>query len=220
IRAQEGGGHPDMSAVAQPVPEVTGRPVPLIEKEVLGSLKAAFGSKLTDGKVLRPRHLAVSIDRKDLIPVCTYLKNTLGFEHLSCVTAVDWKDHFDSIYHIENYYNGCMVQVTALIPYDDPKIASVTGLWRAANFHEREARDFQKNVVLTDRLCYVSSITWSHAYCLAVEKMMGIETPERGQWIRVIALELQRVASHLMWLASYGPDLGLLTGLLWCLRER
>ncbi len=130
-----------MSAVAQPVPEVTGRPVPLIEKEVLGSLKAAFGSKLTDGKVLRPRHLAVSIDRKDLIPVCTYLKDTLGFEHLSCVTAVDWKDHFDSIYHIENYYNGCMVQVTALIPYDDPKIASVTGLWRAANFHEREAWD-------------------------------------------------------------------------------
>ncbi len=97
-----------MSAVAQPVPEVTGRPVPLIEKEVLGSLRAAFCSKLTDGKVLRPRHLAVSIDRKDLIPVCTYLKNTLGFEHLSCVTAVDWKDHFDSIYHVENYYNGCM----------------------------------------------------------------------------------------------------------------
>src|SRR2546425_1063199 len=76
-----------------------------------------------------------------------------------------------------------------------------------------EVREFQKNVVLTDRLCYVSSITWSHAYCLAVEKMMGIETPERGQWIRVVALELQRIASHLMWLAAYGPDPGPLTGL-------
>ncbi len=83
-----------------------------------------------------------------------------------------------------------------------------------------EVREFQKNVVLTDRLCYVSSITWSHAYCLAVERMMGIEVPLRGQWIRVLALELQRLASHLMWLASYGPDLGLLTGLLWALRER
>src|SRR5256712_5152440 len=83
-----------------------------------------------------------------------------------------------------------------------------------------EVREFQKNVVLTDRLCYVSSITWSHAYCLAVEKMMGIETPERGQWIRVVALELQRIASHLMWLAAYGPDLGLLTRLLLALRER
>src|SRR2546428_8417121 len=77
-----------------------------------------------------------------------------------------------------------------------------------------EVREFQKNVVLTDRLCYVSSITWSHAYCLAVEKMMGIETPERGQWIRVVSLELQRIASHLMWLAAVRPDLGLLTGLL------
>src|SRR5437016_5470200 len=65
-----------------------------------------------------------------------------------------------------------------------------------------EVREFQKNVVLTDRLCYVSSITWSHAYCLAVEKMMGIETPERGQWIRVIALELQRAASTSTFVAS------------------
>ena len=83
-----------------------------------------------------------------------------------------------------------------------------------------EVREFQKNVVLTDRLCYVSSITWSHAYCLAVEKMMGIDVPDRAKWMRVISLELQRVASHLMWLAAFGPDLGLLTGLLWALRER
>src|SRR2546428_6980811 len=83
-----------------------------------------------------------------------------------------------------------------------------------------EGRELQKNVVLTDRLCYVYSITWSLAYCLAVEKMMGIETAERGEWIRVVAVELQRIASHLMWLAAYGPDLGLLTGLLWALRER
>lgn len=83
-----------------------------------------------------------------------------------------------------------------------------------------EVREFEKNVVLTDRLCYVSSITWSHVYCLAVGRMMGVEVPERGQWLRVVSLELQRVASHLMWLASYGPDLGLLTGLLWALRER
>src|SRR3990172_5537240 len=83
-----------------------------------------------------------------------------------------------------------------------------------------EVREFQKNVVLTDRLCYVSSITWSHAYCLAAEKMIGLEVPERGQWIRVVALELQRIASHLMWLAAFGPDLGLLTALLWSLRER
>ena len=83
-----------------------------------------------------------------------------------------------------------------------------------------EVREFQKNVVLTDRLCYVSSITWSHAYCLACEELMDVEVPPRGQYLRVITLELQRIASHLMWLAAYGPDLGLLTALLWALRER
>ncbi len=130
-----------MSALAKPLPHITGRPVPGVEKEVLAGLKAAFASKLKDAKAVRERLVEIVIDRADLIDVCTYLKNTLGFEHLSCITAVDWKDHFESIYHIENYYNGCMVQVNAQIPYDDPKIASLTGLWHAADYHEREAWD-------------------------------------------------------------------------------
>jgi len=83
-----------------------------------------------------------------------------------------------------------------------------------------EVREFQKVIVLTDRLCYVSSITWSHAYCLAVEELMGIEIPERAKYLRVISLEIQRIASHLMWLAAYGADIGLLTMLLYALRER
>lgn len=127
--------------VAGHVPQVNGRPVAGAEKEVLEQLRAAFGFKLSDAKIVRAQLLGVSIDRKDLVPLCTYLRNTLGFEHLSCITAVDWKDRFEAIYHIENYYNGCMVQLTARIPYDDPKIASLTGLWNAANYHEREAWD-------------------------------------------------------------------------------
>jgi len=130
-----------MSAVEPPLPQVRGRPVTGIETEVLEQVRAAFGAKLKQAAVVRPRVVAVAIDRTDLVPLCTYLKSTLGFEHLSCITAVDWKDHFESVYHIENYYNGCMVQVTAHIPYDDPKIASLTGLWNAANYHEREAWD-------------------------------------------------------------------------------
>ncbi len=131
-----------MSAVAAPhVPQVTGGAVAGIEKEVLAQLEAAFGSKLLAAKLVRDRLVQVAIDRKDLVSVCTYLKNTLGFEHLSCITAVDWKDHFESIYHVGNYYNGCVVQVNARIPYDDPKIASLVGLWNAANYHEREAWD-------------------------------------------------------------------------------
>src|SRR3989442_6816014 len=83
-----------------------------------------------------------------------------------------------------------------------------------------EVREFQKNVVLTDRLCYVSSITWSHCYCLACEAAMDIDVPERAKYLRVVSNELQRIASHLMWLAADGPGPGLPTPLLWALPAR
>lgn len=83
-----------------------------------------------------------------------------------------------------------------------------------------ERRDYTQIIPLMDRLCYVSSLTWSHAYCLAAEELMGIEIPERAKYLRVIALELQRIASHLMWLAAFGPDLGMITALLYAMRER
>ncbi|MCK5547714.1 MAG: NADH-quinone oxidoreductase subunit D, partial [Thermoplasmata archaeon] len=83
-----------------------------------------------------------------------------------------------------------------------------------------EYRDYNQVIPLMDRLCYGSSLTWAHAYCLAVEELMDVKVPERGEYLRVISLELQRLASHLLWLAAYPPDLGLLTALLYGLRER
>ena len=49
---------------------------------------------------------------------------------------------------------------------------------------------------------------------------MGVEVPERAEYIRLIAVELQRIASHLMWMGAYGPDTGNLSVMVWCLRER
>jgi NADH-quinone oxidoreductase subunit D len=83
-----------------------------------------------------------------------------------------------------------------------------------------ERRDFNQIIPLMDRLCYVSSLTWAHAYVLSVEDMMELEIPDRAKYLRVIALELQRVASHLMWLAAFAPDLGLFSAYLYSMRER
>ncbi|MFQ5910359.1 MAG: NADH-quinone oxidoreductase subunit D [Thermoplasmata archaeon] len=83
-----------------------------------------------------------------------------------------------------------------------------------------ERRTYSQIIPLADRLCYVSSLCFAHSYCLAVEEMMGLEIPERAKYLRVIALELQRLSSHLTWLMALGPDLGLITALLYCLRER
>ncbi|OGS49219.1 MAG: hypothetical protein A3K68_05850 [Euryarchaeota archaeon RBG_16_68_13] len=123
------------------VPSVNGRPVKGVETEVLAQVKARFGSKILESGIPRPQNVKVVIDRSELVEVCTYLKEALAFEHLSCISAVDWKDRFETVYHIMNYYNGCTIQVSARIPYDDPRIASVCSLWNAANYHEREAWD-------------------------------------------------------------------------------
>ena len=83
-----------------------------------------------------------------------------------------------------------------------------------------ERRRYFMNTTLADRLCYGSSMTWTYAYVKAVEELMEVEVPQRAEYIRVVMLELQRLASHLMWQAAFLPDLGLLTGLLYSMRER
>ena len=130
-----------MSAAVASASAITGRPVAGSEQQVLADLKREFGAKLLEAQVVRPLLVQVAIDRADLVPLCRHLKESAGFEHLGCVSAVDWKDHFESVYHVENYANGCVVQVNARIPHDDPKIASVCSIWNAANYHEREAWD-------------------------------------------------------------------------------
>lgn len=83
-----------------------------------------------------------------------------------------------------------------------------------------EHRTYTQYAPITDRFCYASSMTWSHLYCMTIEDLFEVEVPERAEWIRVLTLELQRIASHLMWLAALGPDLGNLTLFLYAMRER
>ena len=111
------------------------------EADIASRLKARFPAAIRDLGVPRPRVVKGVIDRKDLVEVCFYLKEELGFEHLSCITAVDWKDHFESVVHLYNYRIGTTAQIHAVIPYDDPKVDSLTKLWNAASYHEREAWD-------------------------------------------------------------------------------
>jgi NADH-quinone oxidoreductase subunit D len=85
-----------------------------------------------------------------------------------------------------------------------------------------EYRNFTQAVTFLTRADYLSPFANETAYCLAVEKLLGIEdqVPERAQIIRVMMLELNRVASHLVWLATGGMELGAITGMLFGFRER
>ncbi|HYS71718.1 MAG TPA: NADH-quinone oxidoreductase subunit C [Thermoplasmata archaeon] len=113
-----------------------------VEGEVLARLKERFGdATFRSLGIVRDRVVKVVIDRKDLRAVCAFLKEQLDMEHISCITAVDWRDHYESVYHVTSWKRNCMVQINAWIPHDDPHIDSVVPLWNGANVHEREAYD-------------------------------------------------------------------------------
>ncbi len=110
------------------------------EREVLAALKEGLSVSVKEAGIVRERVVRVAVDRKDLVRACTILKG-MGFEHLTCIMAVDWRDHFEAVYHVTSWSRNVMVQINAWIPHDDPRIDTVTSLWSGANVHEREAYD-------------------------------------------------------------------------------
>ncbi|MBI3170110.1 MAG: NADH-quinone oxidoreductase subunit D [Chloroflexi bacterium] len=83
-----------------------------------------------------------------------------------------------------------------------------------------EAKTYQKAEVMTDRLDYMNTMGNNLAYVIAVEKLVDLDVPARAQALRVILVELQRIASHLVWLGTSGLDLAAMSMFLYCFRER
>jgi NADH-quinone oxidoreductase subunit D len=85
-----------------------------------------------------------------------------------------------------------------------------------------ETRIFAQYIPIANRMCYVAGLSQAYGYTKAVEEAFGItdQIPERAEYIRVITLEMQRIASHLVWLAAYAADIGVLTMLVYPFRDR
>jgi NADH-quinone oxidoreductase subunit D len=94
------------------------------------------------------------------------------------------------------------------------------GLLHRATEKLAESKTYIQSLPYMDRLDYVSMMCNEHAYCLAIEKLMGIEVPIRAQYIRVMFSEITRIMNHLMWLGSSGNDAGSSTILIYSFRER
>jgi NADH-quinone oxidoreductase subunit D len=83
-----------------------------------------------------------------------------------------------------------------------------------------EYKKYQQGIVITDRMDYLNPLGNNLAYVMAVEKLLQLDIPERAQTIRVLMCELQRIASHLVWLGTHALDLGAMTVFFYCFRER
>ena len=98
----------------------------------------------------------------------------------------------------------------------DPHI----GLLHRATEKLAESKTYIQSLPYMDRLDYVSMMCNEHAYCLAIEKLLGLEVPERAQYIRVMYSEITRLLNHLLWLGCHGMDCGAMNMLIYCFRER
>jgi len=85
---------------------------------------------------------------------------------------------------------------------------------------EFEVKTYQQAVTLTDRIDYLAPLSNNLCYCLAVEKLLGLEIPPLAQWTRVMLTELTRLNSHLVWLGTHAIDIGAMSVFLYCFRER
>lgn len=83
-----------------------------------------------------------------------------------------------------------------------------------------ENRTYEQITPFTDRTDYISAVNNNWAYVLAVEKLLGLEVPERAQYIRVMLAEMNRIMSHTLWFAAFGMDVGAFTPLFYAFRER
>src|SRR5580765_7269709 len=83
-----------------------------------------------------------------------------------------------------------------------------------------EYKKYQQGIVITDRMDYLNPLGNNLAYVMAAEKLLQLEIPERAQTIRVLFCELQRIASHLVWLGTHALDMGAMTVFFYCFRER
>ena len=98
----------------------------------------------------------------------------------------------------------------------DPHI----GLLHRATEKLAETRTWVQSVPYMDRLDYVSTMCNEHAYCMAIEKLLGVQVPVRAQYIRVMFDEVTRLLNHLLWIGCHGLDVGAMTMALYTFRDR
>src|SRR5919197_3630103 len=83
-----------------------------------------------------------------------------------------------------------------------------------------EQKKWQQVIPLVERMDYLGAQSSSLAFCLAAEKLLGLDLPDRVKNIRVLIAELQRIASHLVWLGTHGLEIGAVSVMMYCFRER
>ncbi len=108
------------------------------EEEIKTLLSEKFGDGVQVTKT-ETRRVYATVKRDCIHSVCEYVHDNLTFEHIASLTGVDMIECLRVVYHIDNYFNGCVIEFTVDVPNDDPHVDSISDIWVGGNWHEREA---------------------------------------------------------------------------------
>mgnify|MGYP001174067419 CR=1 FL=1 len=133
---QRGSGTP--AGAIEKAPSKVGE---MSEERVIRALLDAFPTAVTDYKKLKAGVLRARIERRELYRCCQFLRERLGFEHVSMISAVEYDDRFEIVYHITCYGSCLLLELITQTPKDDPSVDSVSSVWGGANWQERESFD-------------------------------------------------------------------------------
>ncbi|OGS44680.1 MAG: hypothetical protein A3K76_02445 [Euryarchaeota archaeon RBG_13_57_23] len=111
------------------------------EERLIRALMNTFPEAITGFTKLRDGFVRAKLDRRELFKVCKFLRDELGFEHFSMISAVEYDDRFEIVYHITSYQNKLLIELITRTPKDDPSVDSVASIWGGANWQERESYD-------------------------------------------------------------------------------
>jgi NADH-quinone oxidoreductase subunit C len=106
-------------------------------QEISELLRREFPGKV-DITATEERRVHAKVDKKSIHEVCAYIHDSLTFEHATSIMGNDLIDRMEVIYHLSNYFNGVMIELTVELPANDLKLRSVADIWVGGNWHERE----------------------------------------------------------------------------------
>jgi NADH/F420H2 dehydrogenase subunit C len=92
-------------------------------------------------KTIRGDFLGLEVDRTNLVAVCRFLRDQLGFDFLSSISGVDMLDHLETVYHVRSLTRGQLLQIKVRLDHEKPEVDSVVSVWPTANWLERETYD-------------------------------------------------------------------------------
>src|SRR5438874_220513 len=92
-------------------------------------------------KTLKGDFLGLEVDSTNLVAVCRFLRDQLGFDLLSCISGVDMLDHLETVYHVRSLTRGQLLQIKVRLDHEKPEVDSVVSVWPTANWLERETYD-------------------------------------------------------------------------------